>query len=528
MFLKITQYKTKGGLYKHAKIVESYWDRGTCRQKTLKNIGPIKTKEDEMKARNLLEKMKKGEKLVVLDEVDHDKIREYGIIYASQKLWEKFGMEKIIEETFKKRRPKFNMFDSLFLLTVSRLYGLSSDLDTYDWIKDKAHYPTNVQLHHLYRALDLLEQEKGSFEKLLLKQLKKKKNLKTDIVFYDLTSAYFEGKGPKKAEYGYNRDKKRGKKQIVLGLVLCDGYPIAHRIWPGKTKDSSTLKQAVHDLKKRFRIKKVILVADRGLIIETNLEELENNEYDYIIATKRRKDNFVKDLITQEIEEGAKVVKEVKTKVNGKEKVRSYILCFNKETQESESENLKKTIEKCEAKLKKIKSESDGKNRKKIDNIVKKELKSRSKFFKWSFRNRAFTYSLKKDVWDYENAIAGKFLLVTTSGLKPEKVVESYKELKFIEQTFHEMKSIINLRPINHSTDIRVEGHAFICVLSILTRRFMSKTLGEANEIIKELKEIKAVENIIGDEKYCFMTKLTNRQKEIFKKLDVEEPIKYL
>ena len=118
--------------------------------------------------------------------------------------------------------------------------------------------------------------------------------------------------------------------------------------------------------------------------------------------------------------------------------------------------------------------------------------------------------------------------MVTTSDLTPEKAMESYKDLMFIEQTFHELKSIINLRPIGHYKDVRVEGHTFICVLSILTRRFMSRALGETNRIIKELNEIKAIENSVGEEKYYFMTKLTRKQKEIFKKLNIEEPIKYL
>jgi transposase len=106
--------------------------------------------------------------------------------------------------------------------------------------------------------------------------------------------------------------------------------------------------------------------------------------------------------------------------------------------------------------------------------------------------------------------------------------MKSYKDLKCIEQTFRELKDIIEIRPISHHKNIRVEGHVFVCVLSILTRRLMSKNLAETNEIINELKEIKAVEDSIGDEKYCFMTKLTNKQKGIFEKLGVEEPIKYL
>ena len=212
-----------------------------------------------------------------------------------------------MDETFRKK-INFNVFDSLLLLVSSRFYNPSSDLDTFDWIRDKVYYPNNIQLHHLYKTLDLIISHKDELEEKIFEKLRSN-GMKVDIVFYDLTSTYFEGEGPDNAKHGYSRDHRKDREQVVLGLVLCDGFPITHSIWPGNTADKATLKDAVNDLKTRFHIEKTIFVADRGLIFEANLEELESNEYDYIIATKRRRDNFVKDLITQEIQEKAKVVK---------------------------------------------------------------------------------------------------------------------------------------------------------------------------------------------------------------------------
>lgn len=527
MFLRITKTKQKNKIYRHAMIVESYRDGKTVRQKVLKNIGSIKSEEDLKIAQNFLERMKKGQRLVVLDEVIYDKVKEYGTIHACQKLLERFGLADVVKETFRKMKIGFNIFDSLLLLVSSRFYNPSSDLDTFGWIKNQAYYPNNIQLHHLYKTLDLIVSHKDELERKIFEKLKGN-GMKLDIVFYDLTSTYFEGAGPDNAKYGYSRDHRKDRRQVVLGLVLCDGFPITHRIWPGNTTDRETLKEAVKDLKQRFKINKTIFVADRGLIIEANIEDLEGNEYDYILATKRRRDNSVKGLITQDIQEGAKLVREVKKMVGKKVKTRRYILCFNKETQESEKKKLEKMREESIKKLEEIKKTVDGKKKKSIDNIVKKELKSKSKFFKWNFKNRIFTYTLNKDVWDYENAIAGKFLLVTTSDLEPKDVMKSYKDLKYIEQTFRELKDIIEIRPINHYNDARIEGHVFVCVLSILTRRLMSKSLAETNEMIKELSEIKAIETTIGEEKYCFLTRLTNNQERIFKKLDIELPMKYL
>lgn len=536
MFLRITRTKLRNAVYRHAMIVESYRDGKTVRQRVLKNIGPVRTEEDIARAKTLLESMKTGGKLVALDEITFDRVKEFGILHASFKLWERFGLKDAVEEVFQKKRTGFCAFDTLFLLVASRLYNPSSDLETYDWIRNKAHYPAadNVQLHHLYRTLDLLVEKKDELEKSIFERLKAKAGVKADIVFYDLTSTYFEGDGPDSARYGYSRDKRRDRKQVVIGLVLCDGFPIMHKVWPGNTADKSTLKEAVADLKQRFQIGRTVFVADRGLILETNLEELESSDYDYIIATRRRRDNFVKDLITLDVfgdidsnnkgKAEARVVKE-----DGK---RRYVLCFNRETQESEKRRLARIREESGKKLEEIKmAVMNGKKRRSlrgIDRLVWKTIKkSGTRFFKWDFSDKVFSYSLKKDVWDYENAIAGRFLLVTNTDFGPEEAMKSYKDLKRIEQTFRELKDIINLRPVNHSSGVRVEGHVFVCVLSVLTRRLMSKSLLETDAIIRELADVKVVEcDMVGNERHHFLTRLSNKQEETFRKLGIELPAK--
>jgi len=213
----ITKYTYKGKVIRHAKIVEGYRIGDKVRKRVLKSIGPIKNEEDLRRAKKILENMKKGEKIVSLNEIVYDRIREYGIIYAAEKLWKKSGLKDVVEQVFDKRRVRFNIFDSLFLLTVSRLYKPSSDLDTYEWIKEKAYYPTNIQLHHLYRTLDLIVKHKEEIEERIFEILKKRTKMKVDMVFYDLTSTYFEGDGPEKAYYGYSRDHRPDRKQVVIG-----------------------------------------------------------------------------------------------------------------------------------------------------------------------------------------------------------------------------------------------------------------------------------------------------------------------
>lgn len=521
MHLMITKKKYKGKVHKHAKIVKSYRNKeGKSRKKVVVNVGPIESKEDLKYAENILKEMKKAKKVVVLDKIDLGEPKEYGIIYTAEKLWKRFEIDDVIRKTFEKRKIEFNISDSILLLTVSRLYGLKNELETNEWIHDKIYYHTDIQLHHLYKTLDHLVEEKKKFEKFLLEKLKKKANLKVNIVFYDLTSTYFEGDGPKMSVFGKSKDDKLHRKQIVIGLVLCEGFPITHKIWPGNTLDKITLKDAISDLRERFNINKVLFVADRGIFTEANLQELENNDYDYryILPTKRRRFNLAKELLTKKTKLKARVAKQ-----DGN---RKYIVCLNPETRKDRLKELQEIKNNGKKALKKMAKDREGK--KKMTKKGKKKLKPFKKYFQWQLSKGKFTYSLKKDVYDYEKDIAGKILFVTTSNLTPTQVLKTYKDLKYIEQTFRILKHIVNVRPVEHSKERRVKGHVFICFLGILLRRLMSKNLAETNKMVKELSGIKAIELNVDDEEYYFRNKLTKQQKKIFKKLDIKPPIKYL
>ena len=131
--------------------------------------------------------------------------------------------------------------------------------------------------------------------------LKKKMKLNTDIIHYDLTSSYFEGSHCSIALYGYSRDHRRDRTQLVVGLVMCDGLPIYHEIYNGNTIDKTTLRNMVENLKKKLGIKKPIFIADRGLLTEDNLTLIEDEEYQYILGVQRRRNNLSKKLIIKTI-----------------------------------------------------------------------------------------------------------------------------------------------------------------------------------------------------------------------------------
>src|SRR3989344_682459 len=202
----------------------------------------------------------------------------------------------------------------------------------------------NIEEHHIYRALDYLIQKKDKIEKDLYESLKKIMKLNTEIAHYDLTSTYFDGSKCEIAFYGYSRDHRKDRKQVVIGLVMIDGIPVYHEVYNGNTVDKTTLKNMVNSMKEKLGIKDLIVVADRGLITGDNLDLLENNKYQYIIGVQRRNNNLAEELLSKEITSEEKqfaieIHRETKI-IEDKEIIRRYILCLDNQTKNERLENL--------------------------------------------------------------------------------------------------------------------------------------------------------------------------------------------
>src|SRR5208337_1250673 len=106
-------------------------------------------------------------------------------------------------------------------------------------------------------------------------------NFQPELVFYDLTSTYFTGHGPALAKHGYSRDGQPRNVQVVVGVVMVAGWPIAHHVWAGNTRDSKTVAEVVKDLTKRFAFRQAVFVGDRGMVTEKNLDVLQTADGDW-------------------------------------------------------------------------------------------------------------------------------------------------------------------------------------------------------------------------------------------------------
>lgn len=532
--LKITKVKRKDRVYEYAKIVHTYRENGKIKQKILKNLGRIRSPEDLRRFKEILESMRREEKILIAPAKDIRVLNslDFGIIYTVEKLWDAHGISRALAKSFNNRKSRFDAAKVVRLLVARRLQEPSSDLSTYEWIRTEAFADAEeIKLQHIYRTLDLLVERKERIESGIFKELQQTLGLKTDLVFYDLTSSYFEGNGPELAEYGKSRDEKPNKKQLILAVALIDGIPIFHEVFEGNTADRSTLKRAVERLKGCFDIERIIFVADRGLFSAENLDFLEEEGYEFIIAMKRRRDKEVEKLMTTPVRSRRQAFAvEVKREGN-----RRYILCFNRDTEREQKEQLRETRRSLEKKLREL-AESywrEGKGRKPApESILRRAfelLGEHRRLFEVKFED-GLKFSLNQKAWRYENSIAGRFLLVTTSDLVARRIMESYKELRSVEEAFREIKSFLDLRPIYHFEDRRVRAHVFECILAYLTKALIGKlvTYQSSTATLRALRRIKMIELTIQDERMFLVKQMEESDAEIFRSLGIELPPKQM
>ncbi len=528
MYLKkvITTYK--GKTHEYAQIVKSVRrEDGKSSIEVVKSLGRMKTEEDWERARKIKEALEKGEEVVRLKDIHITEQFELGLTWAAEGLWDTYGIGKALQKGFKTREPQFNPEQIAFMLVVNRLYEPGSDLSSYHWIKNRAWPRITVKKHWIYRTLDLLAVEKKQIEDELFETLKRHLNLDLSLVFYDLTSTYFEGEGPKLAEFGYSRDHRKDRKQLVLGVVLADSIPIAHRVWPGNTHDSATLEETVQDLKERFKIEEVVFVADRG-VFKGNMGNLDL----YIGSVRRRKSQLSERLLLKEVPGSEK---KRAAEVHAEEGKR-FILCLDEDRREQDLEGLEETVEECKTFLEDLnrRFKCTGRGRPLTEEgcwkrIHKKLGRSRRLFQIEIDAKKTLAWELDQKALKYERAIAGKFLLVTTTDLEPERVMEEYKNLQEVERCFDDLKNVLKLRPVYHRTDRRTKGHVFVCVLSLLLEKLMEKHTNKTFREIKEKLEPLRVNQIevYGEEIYK-RNSISPGADELLTNLGVEKPPKVL
>ena len=352
---------------------------------------------------------------------------------------------------------------------------------------------------HLYTNLDWLSVNQASIEDRLFKQ----SFSSTGLYLYDVTSSYLEGTENELGAFGYNRDKKKGKLQIVIGL-LCNesGVPLSIEVFSGNTNDTKTLLPQVEKIKNRFGGTEVTLVGDRGMIKNTHLEEIKSSGLHYITAiTKPQIEKLLKNGVLQfelfdnnlaEIETGdgvRYVMRRNPQRALEIEKSRQGKLeNINKELAKQNTYLLEHSKAKGEIALKKITA--------KIQRLQAAEWLSAT------IENRVISIVRDEESLAAESKLDGCYAIKTdlSKEMASKEIVHTrYKDLTHVEMAFRTSKTVeLEMRPINVRLESRTRGHVFVVMLAYkivqeLSKRWKAIDL-TVEEGIKELSTLCAIE----------------------------------
>lgn len=263
-------------------------------------------------------------------------------------LWKELGLSGLLRTLGRRRKFDFDFERTVFALVWQRILVQGSDLFGSQWVSTvHAEGFDRVRLPHFYRALSHLWKWKDEIEVSLYERGKDLFGEGLDLAFFDTTSPYFEGEGwPNFAVLGKSKDHRPDHPQLLIGVVMRrDGIPVSCEISSGNTSDMTTLVPVIERMKARFKIRKVILVCDRGMVSAANLKALTDAKYEYLVGRKLRKSLEVRGQVLAR----AGRYREVQHNLHVKEvwvDDRRYVVCFNPERAEKDRRDREAILEK--------------------------------------------------------------------------------------------------------------------------------------------------------------------------------------
>ena len=373
-------------------------------------------------------------------------------------------------------------------------------------------------LQYWYRTLDHLIINQANIELALYGRLRDLFHFQPDLVFYDLTSTYFEGHGPATlAKHGYSRDGKPRNVQVVVGVVMVAGWPIAHHVWAGNTRDSKTVAEVVKDLTQRFQFGRAVFVGDRGMVTEKNLDVLQTAEGDwgFLLGMTRRQNPEAEALIDQVVEDrwldcpsglnGQEATVKQRTRVQEVSCERSGVRVFVVDSDERrayEERQRQKAMERVRVGLEKLQtrvSKGQLKDPAKIGAAAQRVLSRNHghRYYAWQLLAGQFQFAEHPVNLPREKKYEGKYLIQTDqAAMTAQDAVAHYKELNEVERGFRSLKDPIGMRPIWHHHERRVRAHIFVAALSFLIERMLERVLKDADVPLSAQAALMALQTI--------------------------------
>jgi transposase len=449
-------------------------------------------------------------------------------------LFEQLGLWSILDQSLGHAKG-VSFADRAFVLVANRLitpaseHGLAGWLET-DFVCDRKgrrfvphwHRRRRVRVHPRqldawYRTLDQLLAAKDRIEVALYHRLRDLFSLKPELVLYDITSTYFEGAGPHDfAKHGYSRDGKSQNVQVIVGVVMVAGWPIAHHVWEGNRIDHSTVQEVISDLRKRFEFGRIVFVGDRGMVTDENIESIAKDRHGFLVGIKRRR-NPKLDAWLDAVDDtkwidcpGGINVQERKTDPprtrapevpSGNPEMRVFVIDSD-ERRGYEQAKREQAMERARRHLEKLKQRvaaGDLKRPEKIGAAVARVMQKYHgyRYFDWKLSGGLLEFAESETHLGREKKIEGKYVIATSEkGLSVLDVVALYKELTEVESGFRQLKDVMAPRPIYHQIEPRVKAHIFVAALALLVQRLLGRRLQEAGVDLSPERAMQALSTV--------------------------------
>jgi transposase len=410
--------------------------------------------------------------------------RQWGGCWLAMELWNQLDLDSFWAPRLPDSRKGTGWLQVLKTLVAYRLLDPGSEWRLHrDWFKTSAmadllgEDDSIAAKDTLYRCLDKLCEHKNNLFSFLKEQWSLLFNASYDVLLYDLTSTYFECDVPEHEglrKFGYSRDKRSDCVQVVIALIVTpEGFPVAYEVMPGNTSDKTTLPEFLRKIEAQYGRMNRLWIMDRGIPTEEALEQMKREGASYLVGTPRGRLNKLEDQLLSQPWKQVQDQIEVKLARDGED---LYVLTRSGGRCDKERSMRRRKLKKLWKRLHEIQAMKNQKrdalllrlgaakqDAGKVWELVDIELpKPREAVTSETFRFRLNLQKLRK-----ARRGEGTYLLRTnlTAG-NPEELWKQYMVLTEVEQAFKELKNDLDIRPVYHQKDARIEAHIFVSFLS--------------------------------------------------------------
>ena len=558
MYLMTAKSSSRGRSYEYVRLCESVWKNGRSTRRIVATLG--RTDQLEPHLERLFE-LCRGHQPDAAQPTPLRALR-YGPFLALRCLWQELGLPQLLGP----------LSDRVLVLVANRLTAPGSEHALADWLRSyfacdsqgrrfvpayrsdaerQASKTPRVrvqafQLQRWYRTLDALLPLKERLEEQLFERFRHLFAPNCDLVFYDLTSTYFEGLGPGPlGRRGYSRDQRPDAPQVLVGVAMVDGLPVSHTVFEGNRRDATTVPEVIADLRRRFGLGRFVFVGDRGMKSEASLAALESDGLGYLMAMQGRRNPRMEEALGR-LQEGAwQACEEAdgSAKQNGSrvqevtadgETVRRLVV-YSPEREQHERQLRQAQQEKVRQRLERLaervaagefarKAEREHKARQEQPAAGQGEPQSgqrvpvqdgaaaligdaAGRILARDNGQRYYDWRLREDgqleYWENATCAAekrreGHWLLETEEqGLSAVEAVRSYQDLWRVEAAFRSLKDVLELRPVWHRAEERVRAHVLVAALALACDRVLQRKLRQAGlELLSSQAAWRALETV--------------------------------